>query len=175
MLSDPLADVVPDEVVADLARLREEWGEFAVIAEREDAAGSDHVPASLPEVPVYRYAGAWIRRDGEVLLVRPGDDDGWTCPGGTREPGETFAATARREVREETGVRCRPTGVLDATVTLVEADGRDSVTFVGAVFHADHVGGQARPEPGEIDAVRWASEIPPEEDLVFPRIADYPL
>jgi 8-oxo-(d)GTP phosphatase len=42
-----------------------------------------------------------------VLLVhRPRYDD-WSFPKGKLEPGETFEEAALREVREETGLRCR--------------------------------------------------------------------
>lgn len=48
-----------------------------------------------------------LRRDGRVLLVqrgRPPLEGAWNLPGGKIEPGETPAATAAREVLEETGI-----------------------------------------------------------------------
>ncbi len=51
-----------------------------------------------------------ILRGEAVLLVRranPPDAGLWGFPGGKIEPGEPLAAAAEREVREETGVRCR--------------------------------------------------------------------
>ena len=59
-------------------------------------------------------AGGVVRRDrddggaaGEeiVLVHRPRYDD-WSLPKGKLEPGESFEAAARREVEEETGLRC---------------------------------------------------------------------
>ena len=41
--------------------------------------------------------------DGRLLLAKRTDNDLWTIPGGTMEPGETIAETAVREVKEETG------------------------------------------------------------------------
>jgi 8-oxo-dGTP diphosphatase len=54
-----------------------------------------------------RGAGAGSSTGGrEVLLVhRPRYDD-WSLPKGKLEPGETFEDAARREVEEETGLRC---------------------------------------------------------------------
>lgn len=41
----------------------------------------------------------------EVALIRQGRR--WSFPGGRRDPGEKLAATASREVHEETGLRAR--------------------------------------------------------------------
>jgi 8-oxo-dGTP diphosphatase len=47
--------------------------------------------------------------EGRLLLFRFDADDRppfWVTPGGAVEPGESFAAAARRELREETGIDC---------------------------------------------------------------------
>jgi len=70
-------------------------------------------------------------RDGSVLAVSQGDDmDDWNLPGGNRELGDrTPAATARRELLEETGLvarRLRPLASWDSgagRVVAFEAEG----------------------------------------------------
>jgi 8-oxo-dGTP pyrophosphatase MutT (NUDIX family) len=59
-----------------------------------------------------RSAGWWQSAGGlvfnarlEVALIRQGRR--WSFPGGRRDPGEKLAATASREVHEETGLRAR--------------------------------------------------------------------
>jgi len=68
--------------------------------------------------------------DGEVVVAgRPAPRTYWITPGGGREPGESFADTARREVREETGLGSFRLG---AHVWDREAD----FTFFGEDLHA---------------------------------------
>jgi len=42
--------------------------------------------------------------DGRILLIRRRDNDLWALPGGGMDLGESIEETARREVREETGL-----------------------------------------------------------------------
>ena len=50
-------------------------------------------------------AGAFILKDGEILLLKHGKLDKWMQPGGHVEPGETPDEAAKREALEETGYR----------------------------------------------------------------------
>ncbi|MGW0884490.1 NUDIX hydrolase [Streptomyces sp. NPDC002671] len=52
---------------------------------------------------VYICSGYLVER-GKVLLVHHNRFDKWVPPGGHIEPGESFAGTAEREFKEETGL-----------------------------------------------------------------------
>lgn len=106
---------------------------------------------------VVRAAGGVVWRTGddgvEVLLVhRPRYDD-WTFPKGKRDPGESDEDCARREVEEETGLRCALGDEL-APARYVDGNGRDKHVRYWAMTVEE-----ARAwEPGEeVDDRRWLS------------------
>jgi 8-oxo-dGTP diphosphatase len=72
--------------------------------------------------------GAVVARDGDLLLVRhrkPDRDPYWVLPGGRLEPGEKIPECAEREIREETRISARFSGVLYVSEFLRE--GRHTV------------------------------------------------
>lgn len=146
-------------------RLSAEYGPFPVV----DKEWS--VPRSVYERARERFeedggggAGVWLTDDaGRVLLVRDEGDDGWSDPGGKRDPGEPFEAAARREVGEETGVDCRITGICDLhRVEFRDQNDPDRPAVVApiVVFEGDYVAGDPRPREGEIAEVAWFAEPP---------------
>ena len=57
-------------------------------------------------VDVVSAGGVIFDRNGRVLLLRRTDEGTWCFPKGHIEPGETAAAAAVREIREECGLVC---------------------------------------------------------------------
>lgn len=119
-------------------------------------------------------AGAVIRdAAGGVLAQRRSDDGRWSLPAGSCDPGEPPALTVVREVREETGLLVRPTGVLAVVGGLAwrhtypNGDRLEAnVTF----FACDVVGGRLAPLDGESVELRY---LPPAD---LPRLLPrYPI
>ncbi len=108
---------------------------------------------------VWRRAGGAV----EVLVVhRPAYDD-WTFPKGKPALGEAPEETALREVREETGIECRPDGFAGETRYRI-ADGTPKLV---RYWTMQPVSGSFRPNQ-EVDEVRW---LPPREaaaQLTYP-------
>ena len=96
---------------------------------------------------------------GRILLVREaGQDDGWGTVGGAVEPGESPAAAAVREAREEIGADIELTRLVDVVggpdyeVTYPNGD---RVAYVAAVYEARIVDGSPAPGDGEISELAW--------------------
>ena len=101
-----------------------------------------------------RAAGGLVVRDVEggceVLLVhRPRYDD-WTFPKGKVDPGESDEAAARREVEEETGLRCVLERELSST-RYIDGRGRPKVVryWLMRVVDGDFAAND------EVDQIAW--------------------
>jgi 8-oxo-dGTP diphosphatase len=107
---------------------------------------------------------------GRVLLVRHTYGRlNWELPGGASEPGETFAETALRELREETGLA----GRVERLSGVYYKRENDSHHFVFRCKVED--GSEPRPSSEEISACKyWSMEdLPrPISDFTVRRIED---
>jgi ADP-ribose pyrophosphatase YjhB (NUDIX family) len=106
-------------------------------------------------------ASVAVMRDGCVLLAsrgRPPGEGLYSLPGGRVETGETLAAAALRELREEVGVEAEVIGRL-GWVEFIERDDRGRVRehLVVAAHAAIWTAGEPRTGP-EAKDVRWMTE-----------------
>lgn len=112
-------------------------------------------------------AGAIIRNErGEVLILQRADDATWDIPTGSAEPGETPVAVVCREVREETGLEVRVTGlagVVGGPRFRHEYSNGDRIEGWAAIFDCEVVGGTLESQDGEAEAFRFVdpAEMPP--------------
>jgi 8-oxo-dGTP pyrophosphatase MutT (NUDIX family) len=112
-----------------------------------------HAPDTVADVEKQRVAAYAVVRDtaGAVLLTRNSprsDFPGlWSLPGGGVDHGEHPAQAVLREVREETGLDVRLTGLPRVYADVVDVRGA-SLHTVRLVYDAEVSGGVLRPETG---------------------------
>lgn len=84
-----------------------------------------------PDRPIVGV-GVVVWRDGRVLLIRRGKPPRagqWSLPGGAQELGEPVAATARREVLEESGLDLVDLELLTVVDLIERADEPDRYRY----------------------------------------------
>ncbi|MDE0138125.1 MAG: NUDIX domain-containing protein [bacterium] len=121
----------------------------------------------MRDSPVEQAAGGVVWREGaagiEVLLVhRPGYDD-WTFPKGKLESGECLLECARREVREEAGVRPL-IGRYLGDISYTKQEGRRKVVH----YWAMQAGEVDFVPSSEVDRVRWVDEASLADHVSYP-------
>ena len=109
---------------------------------------------------------AVIRRGDKILLAsRPADKPpaGWEFPGGKVEPGEDFAATVVRELREELGVTVVPGSELASV-----ENGRVRLHFIAAALPESE-----SPAPQEHQQCFWVELSPEPPEKLLPADRDF--
>jgi 8-oxo-dGTP pyrophosphatase MutT (NUDIX family) len=100
--------------------------------------------------------------DGDrVLLALGRTHETWRPAGGGRETGESFAATAEREVREETGVACTVTDLQGIRRVVVEDPGSgNEIHLAYVVFEAEYASGSIDVQEIEVGGAGWFDSLP---------------
>jgi ADP-ribose pyrophosphatase YjhB (NUDIX family) len=102
-------------------------------------------------------AVALFNSEGNILLLRRKDNDKWTMPGGTLDFGESMTDCAIREVREETGLQIRVTGLIgtytDPHILIEYSDGEVRQEFT-LVYAAEIESGELKIDD-ESKEYRW--------------------
>jgi ADP-ribose pyrophosphatase YjhB (NUDIX family) len=110
----------------------------------------------------------------ELLLEKRADCGWWGLVGGAMHPGESVSDTARREIREETGLDALVTGLQGvytnpATHFIRYPDRGDVKQLIDIVVHARIASGVpvASAESEELRFFR-RDELPPESEIALP-------
>lgn len=115
-------------------------------------------------------SGGVVHRDGSVLLVQVKNLQGrvvWTFPKGHLEKGETALRAALREVEEETGWRCKSTGVLMTARYRFERKGRPVDKRV-RWYRMEPLELVGEPDAEEILRARWTTTREAARRLAYP-------
>jgi 8-oxo-dGTP pyrophosphatase MutT (NUDIX family) len=117
-----------------------------------------------PEAPtansIVPAVTAIVRNEaGELLMIERTDNDLWALPGGAQDAGESITETVIREVREETGLTVKVTGLsgiyTDPKHIIAYDDGEVRQEF-SLCFRARPVGGSIQTS-SESRRVHWVS------------------
>lgn len=112
------------------------------------------------ETPVIEAGVAFIVRndEGQILLHRREEEDGWSPPSGTLRGGEKIGAALEREIEEETGLDVEMTRLVaihsDPTHQVIRTTDGQLTHFVTCVFTCRRTGGRLRPN-GEAPEWDW--------------------
>jgi len=99
---------------------------------------------------------AVVRNDaGELLLGKRADDGRWSVVSGVVDPGEQPATAVVREVREETGVDVEPVRLASVVSHPYTYPNGDRCEYLNLGFECRWLGGTARVNDDESEAVEW--------------------
>ena len=108
--------------------------------------------------PVIEAGVAFVVRqdDGQVLLHKREEEDGWSPPSGTLRGGEKIGAALEREIEEETGLEVEMLRLVaihsDPEHQVIRTTDGQLTHFITCVFTCRRTGGELRPNA---EASRW--------------------
>ncbi|MEF8756793.1 MAG: NUDIX hydrolase [Halobacteriales archaeon] len=161
------------------ATLADRWG--TVPTRERTVPALDEAPPEHPDDLPPWAAVCLVTRGNEVLMLRNADHGTleWEPPGGKGRPDERPADTARREVRETTGVTCDVRALLVVELLQFHYGGDEPYPVAQAVFAGPYIGGEAEAGEASIEAVGWfdARDLPENvqyRSLVGTHVSDGP-
>lgn len=120
-----------------------------------------------PAAYIMPSAAAFIQnKEGHILLQRRADNGEWEFPGGGMELGEHITQTVAYEVKEETGLKVKPTqliGVYSDQNYWFSYPNGDKLKVANSFFRCQILGGNLRPDNTETIEVGFFSpdNLPP--------------
>lgn len=132
---------------------------------RRPAFNGDYIMslrAAVGDLPLIGVGsnGIIFNEAGEILLIQRADNGQWNTPGGYSDLGENAAETCVREVYEEIGLHVEPTRLISVRTQanyLITYPNQDQVQVCVALFACRVVGGQLRPDKGEVAQAAYFS------------------
>ncbi len=112
-----------------------------------------------PDRPIVAVLAVVVRGERALIVQRAQQPNAgrWGFPGGVLELGETVAAGAMRELREETGITAEPAGILDVHDAIHrDADGRVQFHYTLIAVRGIWQSGDGAPAD-DAAAVAWVS------------------
>ncbi len=176
-----LAERMRAEIDERVERLRDEYGDFPVHETTVENNPKFFAHGRrLAEDGWLGDAGAFVTDpDGRALFIRhPDAPDTWGVPGGRHESGERHAETARREVREETGIDCEVTGVwrVRRKTIVLETDRDQRLHALTVQFDAratETTDASATTDEEVLEARWFASPPEPLFEFLEPRVQEW--
>ena len=114
-------------------------------------------------MPVALGASVAIIHCGRVLLTKRDDFEVWSLPGGEVDPGESVAEAAVREGGEETGLELQLTRLVGIYSLPSWLPGGHHI----ALFAARPIGGEMRPQVGEVIGIAYFEPSVLPEPLIW--------
>lgn len=87
--------------------------------------------------------------EGRILLGKRGDSGLWFIPTGWQEVGLTPAENVVKEVREETGIACRPIRLIGVRDTRLQRGSNPAIHNIALTFLCEALSDEIKPHPLE--------------------------
>lgn len=107
---------------------------------------------------IYMGAGVIVTQDGKILLQQRKDNGAWALHAGGIEPGEELEATARRELKEETGLiagKLDLLGVYSGPDRYLTYPNGDQVYMPNVYYICRDFTGTLKPQATEVAQLKW--------------------